>query len=285
MARDLSVIQAEITAARTAKPELADLDGPTAVADYSLWEEVYAYCIWLFEKLLDAFRVEINTEITNNKVTTKSWWHNQVLNFQYDPTTAQVIEEIDFIAQYPVVDPTLRIITRCAVRNVPRDGHLVVSVKVAQTVDDALVPLNDTQLAALVDYTLAIRPAGISMEVISLYADRLKLVADIYYLGQYDKDLVKAAVIQAINDYFSYLSNEEFDGLVRLLKLEDFIQAVPGVSDIVIHLAQGRDEATPVDGDNVVVFDRVYYTSAGYIIAEDTVGHTLADTLNMIADV
>jgi len=268
-----------------AKPELSDLDGPAAVADYSLWEEVFAYCSWLFEKLLDAFRTEINTEITNNKVTTKSWWHNEILNFQYDPETPQVVEEIDFIAQYPVIDPTLRIITRCAVRNVRKDGHLVVSVKVAQTVDGAFAPLNDTQLAALVDYTLAKRPAGISMEVISLYADRVKYVMDIYYKGQYDKDVVKAAVIDAVNNYHAYLSSEEFDGLVRLLKLEDFIQAVPGVSDIVIHLAQGRDEATPVDGDNVVVFDRVYYTSAGYVIAEDTVGHTLADTLNMIADV
>lgn len=285
MARDLTTIQAEITAARLAKPELSDLDGPTAVADYSLWEEVYAYCVWLFEKLLDAFKIEINTEITDNKVSTLSWWQNEILKFQYDPTTPQVVQEIDFIAQYLVVDPTLQIITRCAVRNVARDGHLVVSVKVAQTVDDQLAPLNDTQLAALVDYTLVKRPAGISMEVISLYPDRLKLVADIYYLGQYDKDLVKAAVIQAINNYFAYLSSDEFDGLVRILKLEDFIEAVPGVNDIVIHLAQGRDEATPVDGDNVVVFDRIYYTSAGYIIAEDTVGHTLADTINMIADV
>lgn len=285
MARTIPVILAEIRGVRTGKPQLADLDGPEAVSDYALWEEVFAYCIWLFEKLMDTFRAEVDKEIEDNKVSTISWWQNQILEFQYDPANAQVVEEIDFIARYPVIDESLRIIKRCSVRNVAKNGHLVVSVKVAQVVDNQYVPLNETQLAALVDYTLKKRPGGISMEIISLYADRLKLAADIYYKGQYDKDLVKAAVIVSINSYFEYLSTNDFDGLVRLLTLEDFIQNVPGVSDVKINLAQGREQATPVDSPNVVVFDRIYYTSAGYIIAEDTAGHTLADTINMIADV
>lgn len=283
MARQLEVIEAEIRTNRLAKPELSDLDAPDAISDYSLWEKVIAYCIWIFENLIDVLKTEIATEIANNKTSTIAWWKNVISEFQYDPENPQVLIIEDFIVKYPVVDPSLRIITRRSVTEVDKNNRRVISVKVAkgETAED-LSPLNESELAALIDYTHVIRPAGISMEIVSLFADRLFLEADIYYKGQYVKDTVKANVITAINNYLNSL---EFNGTVRIIDLVDVIQKVDGVSDVVVNLAKGREQATPIDGVNVVTFDRVYATSAGYITPEDTEDYTLEDTLNMIADV
>ena len=282
MARELAVIEAEIKASRLAKPELAELDAPEAVSDYSLWEKVIAYCIWVFENLLDTFRAEVRAEITANKTSTIEWWKSKISEFQYNPENPQVLTIEDFVVKYPVVDPSLCIITRRSVSEVEKNNRRIISVKVAKGNAEDLSPLNDSELAALVDYTHALRPAGISMEIVSLYADRLYLEADIYYKGQYVKDAVKANVITAINTYLIAL---EFNGTVRLLGVVDAIQQVEGVSDVVVKIAKGREQATPITSGNVVAFDRLYATSAGYITPEDTAGYTLQDTLNMIADV
>lgn len=281
MARDKEVILQEIRTARMSKPELSDLDGPEAASDYALWEEVMAYVIWLFEKLVDILKGEIRQEIALNKVASIPWWHAKILEFQFHPTIPQVVKEVYFLANYPVIDPELRIITRCSVREIDSNNRRIISVKVAKGTDE-LMPLNENEMTALEDYSHELRDTGISMEFVSLSADRLKLTADIYYKGQYIKDQIKLNVIAAIGNYLAAL---EFDGVVRIIDLIDAIQKVEGVRDVVIHLAQGREQATPVDGLNVVVFDRIYNTSAGYIIPEDTTGHTLADTINMIADV
>lgn len=284
MARDKETILQQIRATRATKPELADLDGPEAASDYSLWEDVIAHIIWLFEILVDTLKEDINKEIALNKVASIAWWHAKILEFQFHPTIPQVVEEIDFIAKYPVIDPELRIITRCSVREIDVNNRRIISVKVAKGTDE-LMPLNENEMKALEDYSHELRDPGISMEFVSLYADRLKLSADIYYKGQYIKDQVKLNVIAAINNYLAGLVVLELSGVVRIIELIDAMQNVEGVRDVVIHLAQGREQATPVDGLNVVVFDRIYNTSAGYIIPEDTAGHTLSDTINMIADV
>lgn len=282
MARSLIEIEQQIRSTRLSKPELSDLDGPDAVSDFSLWEKVIAYVHWIFEQGIDALKIEINNEIANNKTSTISWWKARISEFQFDPENPQVLVEENFITKYPVVDESLRIITRRSVNEVEKNNKRVVSIKVAKGLSDDLSPLDETELAALIDYTLALRPAGISMEIISLFADRLFLEADVYYKGQFVKELVKANVIAAINNY---LANLEFNGTVRLIDLVDFVQKVPGVSDFKINIAKGREQATPIGGLNVVTFDRIYLSSAGYLTPEDTNGFTLEDTLTMIADV
>jgi hypothetical protein len=283
MSRSLSTILTAIRTDRQARPELADLDGSLSAADYAVWEECIAYNHWLFENKVDTLRAEIQQIVDNNEFGTDPWWQNKILEFQYDPANPQVIQRINGILQYPVIDPTLRIIARSSVKTIVVNNRSKVSVKVAKLNGATLMPLNPSELAALVDYTLKIRPSGISLDVVSLYADRLKLVADVYYKGQYPVNLVQANVIAAIGNYCQYISYQELRGEVKLLTLTDFVEAVPGVSDFVINQASGRDQAAAVGAGTV--FNRIYSTSAGYIIPEDTVGYTLLDTLTMIADV
>ncbi|RKR83175.1 hypothetical protein BDD43_3377 [Mucilaginibacter gracilis] len=283
MARALSDIIAVIRGTRATKPELADLDGPLSASDYAVWEESIGYSQWLFENKVDALKAEIQTIVDSNVFGTDEWWHEKILEFQYDPANPQVIEEIAFVARYAVIDVTLRIITRASVRTINVDNRRQVSVKVAKLSGSALGPLNDAELAAFTDYTLKLRGTGISMEIVSLFPDRLKLVADVYYSGLYGADLVRTNVIAAIEAYCLYISQTKLDGQVKLLNLVDFVQAVPGVSDFVINAAYGRDQATAVG--SATLFNRIYPTAAGYIIPEDTAGSTLADTLNMIANV
>jgi len=282
MARELTTIRASIRTTRQSKPELVDLNGPESASDYALWEDVIAYIIWLFEVLCDKFKAEVQTIVDSNVFGTLPWWQQKVLEFQYDAVNAQVVQEINFVAKYPVIDPTLRIINRSSVRNVIENDRLLVSIKVAKLVSGSLVPLSDTEMAAFVDYTLKIGPP-VRKKIVSLFPDRLKLSATIYYSGQYGVNLVKSNVAAAIANYCLFISSGELAGEVKLSVLEDYIQAVPGVTDVVITEARGRDQATSVNLSTV--FNRVYDTAAGYIIPEDTAGHTLADTLTMIADV
>jgi len=70
-----------------------------------------------------------------------------------------------------------------------------------------------------------------SYNAVSLSPDRLFLAADIYYNGAYS-GVISATVIEAID---TFLSNIDFDGIIRVSKLIDAIQSVPGVTDVAIN--------------------------------------------------
>lgn len=284
MARTLTVIQNEIKTAVRTYPSL-DLflfpeDGGSRVSVFNVITYIVAASVFTFETMLDITKSEIQTIADSAPSGNAKWVQRQILNFQY----SDVITFTDFVPGYAVEDDELKIITRCSVKQLA-SGFL--AIKVAKGVAPSLSPLSAPELAALKDYyfgtstTQGIGFAGVRTTFVNLEADRMRVEGTVYYLGQYVKDDVKADVITAIDDFFATFADTAFDGTVFMIKLVDAIQAVPGVSRVVLSDIKARQESTVIASATTIDLQGYYTTVAGYIISEDTAGNTLDDTLTM----
>lgn len=289
MARTTEQIEEQMDAAQASETELTTLDSPSQVAIYTLWKFVTAQVINFVEQLFDIFTTNTNATIAASPVPSDSWLQSKVLEFQYSTITPQAVQLINFVPTYPVVDPTLRIITRASVRTL---GSKVVGVKVAKS--DPPVSLSAPELAALQDYLtnggngttagVGIGFAGVQIVASSAASDKIYLKANIYYSGQYAAT-IQADVILAINNYLAAIP---FDGNIKVLSLIDAIQAVAGVTDVMIEDLAVRADATAFGSKTYLIqsFTQLqisYPLFAGYGIEETTGGETFTDKLTFVA--
>ena len=271
MARAISEIQAQMNtelAAQQTAGKLTNLTSASQVAVYKLWIYIIAVAISVFEQLQDVFKTEIEDFAATIAPATPSWVKDKVEKFQYDANTPQVIQLVEFVPEYVTVDEDKRIITRCSVKTA---NNKTVNVKVAK--DDPPVQLTTPEQNALEGYLDNILPAGVQRNVINLVSDKLWIDATIYYNGQYAAS-IQADVIAAINAYLVALP---FDGIVKISGIEDTIQAVEGVTDIVIDEVRARANTIAFTSASTVA--RYWETVAGYCISETTAGQTIQDTL------
>lgn len=237
---------------------------------------IVASAIGIHEQLWDEAESRMENLIEHASPASEAWIRDKMLKFQYDATNPQVAQMIDLVPQYPVVDETLRIITRCSV-NTMLGGS--VSVKVAK--DNSA--LDSLELSAAQAYLDILGIPGIKYNAFSAPADKLFVAAQIYYNGQYSQ-VISAAVQQAIANYCASI---DFNGNFVLSDLELAIKAVPGVKDVLFKNVRTRDDNTLLANaaylvKNQTVTSRVWPTVAGWIIPETTAGSTLADTLELI---
>lgn len=277
MAREITAIQQQILEA-TAGSGIG-VNSTSKRAIYRLWSFIVATAIGVFEQILDAWQVDIEKKIAAAPPGSAQWVHAQVLNFQYSEDEPQVIQLIDLAPRYPVVNKSLRIVTRCSVTT---DVSNNVTVKVATgEPPGALPPLAQD---ALRSYLNLMCPAGITYNVFSGDADRIYVKAQIYYRGLFSS-VIKTNVISAID---AYLAAIPFNGRVVISKLQDAIQNVFGVEDVILEQVSARGETVAFgSGTNLVIGNslasRLWPTIAGYAISEDTATYTLADSLTFIA--
>ena len=280
MARTVAQIQAAIIADVQAQPELAGASSTSRRAIWVLWTWVVAAAIALMEQLEDIFTAEVEGIVALSAPQTAQWLQDKVLKFQYSATNPQVLQLIDLVPQYPVVDTTLQIVTRASVK---ADLSNRVKIKVAK--QSPPVALLTAEVTALQTYVNTLGVAGISYIVSSGNADNLRVEAQIYYAGAYSA-VISTNVIAAINGYFAALP---FDGVFKLSDLELTIRGVVGVNDVVFVNVQARADSTPLSSATYLVqaqtlIGRQWPTVAGYIIGETTSGNTLADTLTFIPE-
>ena len=281
MARTIQQIQTEILNKKNEVSGLSGLTSTSQVSIYNLWSFVTATAIYVQESLWDIFKTELETDIANAPVGTATWVQAQAYKFQYDSVTPQIIHLTpDFVPYYDVVDETKQIINRASVKTLSNN---FVSVKVAK--QEPPIPLTPTELTSFKGYLNEISFAGVSYNTVSYNPDKLMVGATIYYNGQYAAT-VSADTLTAINNYLVGLPFDEF---VRVSKLEDALQAVPGVTDVVMNNVALRSTFTAFSGatylvqSNTEIFNK-YPTFAGYAITETTSGYTPSDTLVFIAD-
>ena len=282
MARTIAQIQAQIVATKQAQPELAGLTSTSKRAIWNLWTFVIATCIGIFEQLLDSFLTNVETQVNASAGASILWLQAKMFQFQYDATVPQVVQLINTVPQYPVVDATKQIITACSVTSSLSNQ---VTIKVAKS--NPYVALVSAELTAAQSYINTIGAAGISYTVISLNPDKLYVQASIYYQGQYST-VIQQNVIDAINSFLQNLSITNFNGSMKISDLEGVIRNVAGVNDVILNNVKGRDDAsTFANGVDLVlnntVISRQWDTVAGYIVQETTSGKTFADSLIFIA--
>lgn len=280
MARTIKEIQNEIIASKDAETELNGLNSPSGVAIWRLWTRILATAINIHEQFIDLAILEMEQIARESIAGTADWLQQRILEFQYSATEPQVISINDQgIATYPILDESLRIVSRASVSETPNGRVLV---KVAKG-DTTLEPLGTDEINALIGYLDRLSFVGTPIDTISLEPDRLRVEGTILFSGEFVGSLVKINVITAINDYLASISIDNFDGKVIREKLIDAIQLVPGVVgiDTVNVRLNGRQAQDPLGGGSNVSIVRDYETFAGYIIEEDTVGNTFDDLITM----
>lgn len=279
MARSTETIIAEMDDAQATETSLSTLNSPSQTAIYTLWKSITAMVINFLEQLWDIYKLDIETVIASGAVGSGAWLQAQILKFQYSATVPQIVTLVDFAPAYGTVDASLRLITRSSVKTM---ANKTISVKVAK--EEPPVALSATELNSLKGYLSDIGFAGTQTNTFSYDSDKLYLVANIYYNGQYSA-VISATVIEAIENYFA---NIPFDGTIKLLSLEDYIQNVPGVTDVVIVDCALRADTTAFASKTYLVSASTtiyptYPLFAGYVVGETTASNTLADTLVFIA--
>lgn len=281
MARTIAQIKTQMDQQQALESALAGLNSPSQTAIYSLWKYVMSTAIWLQESLWDLFNTQLDVKIASSPAWTDAFIQSETFKFQYDSVTPQILSlDSNFVPSYANIDESKRIISRCSVITKPQR---VVSVKVATGTPPQ--KLTTGQTISLQGYLDVISPAGVQYQTISYNPDQLLIGAIIYYEGQY-QSVIQTNVINGINDY---MTNIEFDGYIRLSALEDAIQAVQGVTDIVLTNVAIRADSTPFGQqvyllkNNTEIFNK-YSMFAGYVISETTAGSTLNDLLQFVVE-
>lgn len=257
----IAQIEARLRTQLLATPPFSTTNmSPSSVAVWANFLNTIATEIYTLEQLNNTFEAEIQAIINGVTTPTNMWWQQQILKFQYSATTPQVaqLDVTSFSPYYPLgVDTTLRIISNCSVIT---SFNNQVTIKV--TNNGAV--LTTPQVLALTAYIQTIDPAGINWAIINSLPDYLFLNATVYYNGQY-AGIIQANVIAALN---SFLASIPFDGIVKVSELEDAIQAVAGVTDVVITEAAAMQESTFVASGYAArtIFTKQYQSYSGQII-------------------
>lgn len=237
----------------------------------------------LTEQLQDVFTDTIEAVVSTAAAASAAWVQAKMFAFQYSDTDPQVVALINTVPVYPVVDPTLQIITACSVTS---DIANVVAVKIAK--GNPFTALASPELSSAQGYINTIGVAGIKYEVISLSPDQLYVQADIYFQGQYAA-IIQATVIATLNAWLQQQAVNNFNGKIKISDLEETIRDIAGVNDVVLKNVRGRaDSDAFTSGIDLVlgtaVIQRQWSTIAGYVISEQTSGKSLADSLNFIVE-
>jgi hypothetical protein len=243
----------------------------------------FAVCAAYIEQLMDFLKTSLETTAAQSAAASPLWIQNQMFLFQYSDNNPQVILLSNGAWAYPVVDPTLRIITACSVNSTSPNQ---VSIKIAT--GNPFVALLSNQIAAAQGFINLIGTAGIIYAIQSLNSDKLYINANIYFQGQY-ASVIQTNVINALNSFLQNLSITNFNGSIKMTDLESTIRGVAGIDDVVLLNVRGRKDTDSYSaGINLVlnstVIQRLWNPISGYVSEETTTRNTFADTLNFIAE-
>lgn len=190
------------------------------LAEWVSWRSFFSKAIALFESILDTTKSDIDTIISTQKMGSKSWYAQRILEFQNGDSLT--VDESTGELGYSTIDEEKQIIARCSVREEAVEGVNNVVIKVAKLDDDSeLAPLDSsTELPNLEDYVESVKITGTDTLVISSASDLVKMLGTIYYDPAYNPDEVISAVKQALINYRDEL---DFNGVI---KKHEFIAAI-----------------------------------------------------------
>lgn len=232
----------------------------------------------LLEQLLDAFLVIVESRVRVSAAASFLWIQFKMFQFQYSDTDPQFVVMINGVPTYPVIDPTLNIITACSVTS---SASGIVTIKAA--IGSPLGAMSLNQTAAAQGYINAIGTAGIEYDVVSLNPDQIYIDAEIFFLGQF-ASVIEQNTIDAITNWLQTQSVVNFNGKIKMSDLEGIIRGIQGVDDVTLNNVRARGNSDTFNAGiililNEQIINRLYSTKAGYMIPETTLSKTLADTL------
>ena len=237
----------------------------------------------LSEQLQDIQIAKMQEILEKSASGSAKWLQDAVFRFQYSAATPQYLTNVGGVVEYPIVIPSLRIVTACSVTS---NFANQVLVKVAK--GTTLTTLTSPEVTALQAYVLLKGTAGISYVVSSTASDKIRIEGSIYYQGIY-ASVINTNVITTLNTYLANLSKTNFGGDIKVSDLETLIRQIEGVNDVVFERVSCRlNSQTVLNGVDLVLAGdwvlRKYTSGAGYLVEETTASHTFTDTLTFIAE-
>jgi hypothetical protein len=229
---------------------LQNLSLDLSESNFALWNllvDGVVSAIYVFEKLMDAYKAELEDKIAKKRIGSLSWYIDRTKEFQLGD---DVVFNADGTISYPVVDVNKRLV---AFATASESGNKV-TIKVAKLADQELVPFSSEELLQLTNYVRKIMVAGTDLEVVSLLPDIIHVEATIYYNPIYAMSAVETYLSTAL---FAYKTNKE-DSMFVKNDFIDYLRGVTGILDVDITLLEG------IQGENTTTISRNYEIVAGY---------------------
>lgn len=267
---DIKAIRAEVYDELDTDPDLALVNDPSNVALWNLFADIFAFVAYILHKLWKVYEQRLKTAAKAVIPHNAYWYALQAKKFQL----GDILDATNGTVEYPVIDEAKQIITASAVKE--SGGTLI--LKVAKSGGVGLVPLTSPELLAFKGYVRSFKDAGVNTLVVSQNPDLLKVELSLYYNPIIPLATLKTNVEAAI---VNYVNNLPFDGIFRLTKLVDAIQAVEGIEDVKINTCEATVSYT--SSPSFTPVDVFYESIAGYMNIDPN--YPLSSGLNFIANV
>jgi len=247
-----------------------DVSSGSKVAIWRLWLWIFSVGSWMVETLFDRHTSDITEVLDAKRVHTLRWYADQAKQWQYGYALSWINNQY----QYAVSDDNAKIIKYAAAS----ENNGKVTLKVAKDSGGTKVPLATLEKSTFTDYMKKAKDAGVVMEIVSLPADQLKvhitIVRDRLVLDANNNLLRNNAINPIAQAIEAFGQSLEFDGILRLSKLVDAIQAAEGVIDVMLDQAWWKPAGgtyTPVamSVEAAAGYFEVNYTDSSFIYQDN----------------
>ncbi|MFR9545360.1 MAG: hypothetical protein SNJ29_07255 [Rikenellaceae bacterium] len=249
MARTIDTIKTEI------KENLASTFSlsTSAVAEWLLWVDCFAYCIYLFEVAMDTFKAEMDDDVAQEVAGTLDWYNSKCYEFQYghelvfDTTTGQL--------GYATTDEDSKIVKIAAVSV---EDYTIYFKVATQNESSEIVPLSDIEVINFKNYIDSIKFAGTKSQVISTDADSVRYDLLVYYNPTTPVATVEENIKTALEEF---KSSQEFGGVLYTHLLIAAVTAVSGVVAAKLNSLESKsvEDEDYSDIDTMVTLHAGYY--------------------------
>jgi hypothetical protein len=234
---------------------ISDLNSKSKVAVWRLWCWVMAALAWMLHMSIEEHKNEVNELVAKNAFGGRRFYQQASFDFQLGHELVWNGVKYHYAAQ----DPASKIIKRCSVDK--SQGILI--FKVTKEAGGLLEPLTDPEKTAFNHYLNDIVYAGTTFQIISEESDELKMSIKIYVDPQQISltgEIIGTATKPVEEAIENYISNLPFDGKMNVQKMQDAIQAVPGVKDLLLNSISSKYGDLPWNS-----FEREVKPYAGYM--------------------
>lgn len=256
MARTIEQIKADITS----KLQTSFTLSTSAAAEWRLWVHCTAYCIYMFEVVLDLFKAEMDADAKKEVAGTLTWYNDKCYEFQLGHEL--VFDQITGLLKYPSIDESTQVIK---IASVNVDNYTLFFRVATKNEEGEILPLTDIQLLNFKNYIDAMKFAGTKSQIISTDADLVRYNLTVYYNPTNPVAGVEELVLKALTEF---KTSQKFGGVVYRHKM---VEAVTNVNGVVAAKLIRLETKSAKDNEYKDI-DTLAYLHAGYFnYTEDSI--------------
>ena len=185
---------------------------------------IVACSVWVLEKLMDTYRMDVVEYINSRKPHTPRWYRDKALAFMKGYT---LNGDTDGYNTEGMEDSEIEAakVVKYAAATESADASIL-TVKVAGETGGARTPLDSETFRQFSEYMSEIKDAGVRLNLVNLSPDRLSVEVDVYFNPLLSSGGVERECRGAIT---RYIANLPFNGEYTNMALIDTLQQVEGV--------------------------------------------------------